>query len=49
MTKGNIICRPKDQGGLGVEVSDVKNKCLLKKWLFKILNEESVWQKLLHN
>jgi hypothetical protein len=28
-TKWNIICRPKDQGGLGIEVLDIKNKCLL--------------------
>jgi hypothetical protein len=49
LTKWNIICRPKDQGGPGVEVLDIKNKCLLSKWLFKLLNEEGVWQELLHN
>jgi hypothetical protein len=49
LTIWNIICRPRDQGGLGVEVLDIKNKCLLSKWLFKILNEEGVWQELLHN
>jgi hypothetical protein len=43
LTKWNIICRPKDQGGLGIEVLDIKNKCLLSKWLFKILHEEGVW------
>jgi hypothetical protein len=43
------ICRPKDQGGLGVEVLDIKNKCLLSKWLFKLMHEEGVWQELLHN
>src|SRR3954470_18767274 len=48
LTKWNIICRPRDQGGLGIEVLDIKNKCLLSKWLFKLLNEEGVWQKLLH-
>ena len=40
LTKWNIICRPKDQGGLGVEVLELKNKSLLCKWLFKILNED---------
>jgi hypothetical protein len=25
-----IICRPKDQGGLGVKVLDIKNRCLLR-------------------
>jgi hypothetical protein len=49
LTRWNIICRPKDQGGLGVEVLDLKNKCLLSKWLFKLLNEDGVWQELLHN
>ena len=41
--------RIKDQGGLGVEVLELKNKCLLSKWLFKLSNEEGVWQELLHN
>jgi hypothetical protein len=30
-------------------VLELKNKCLLSKWLFKLLNEEGVWQKLLRN
>jgi hypothetical protein len=45
----NIICRPKDQGGLGIEVLDIKNQCLLRRWLFKLLNEEGVWQEFLQN
>jgi hypothetical protein len=49
LTKWNIICRPKEQGGLGIEVLDIKNSCLLSKWLFKLLNEEGVWQQLLYN
>ena len=49
LTKWSIICRPKDQGGLGVELLQIKNKCLLSKWLSKILNEEGVWQELLCN
>ena len=49
LRKWNIICRPKDQGGLGIEVIDLKTKCLLSKWLFKLLNEEEMWQELLHN
>ena len=43
------MCRPKDQGGLGIENLEIKNKCLFSKWLYKILNEEDVWQELLHN
>jgi hypothetical protein len=42
-----MICRPKDQGGLGIEVLDIKNNCLLSKWLFKIINGEGMWQELL--
>jgi hypothetical protein len=49
LTKWNIVCRPKDQGGLGIEVLDIKNRCLLSKWLFKLLSEEGVWQELLSN
>jgi hypothetical protein len=45
----NIICRPKDAEGLGIEVLDIKNQCLLNKWLFTLLNEEGMWQELLHN
>jgi hypothetical protein len=49
LTKWNIVCRPKDQGGLGIEVLDIKNRCLLSKWLFKMLTEEGLWQELLTN
>jgi hypothetical protein len=27
---------------------DLKNKFLLSKWLYKLLNEDGVWQELLH-
>ena len=49
LTKWEIMCRPKDQGGLGIEVLELKNRCLLSKWLFKFLNEEGVWQELINN
>jgi hypothetical protein len=39
LTRWNIIFHPKDQGGLGIEVLEIKNKCLFYKWLFKILPE----------
>jgi hypothetical protein len=38
---------PKDFGGLGIQNIDIQNKCLLSKWLFKLINEEGVWQDLL--
>jgi hypothetical protein len=44
-----MICHPEDQGGLGIEVLDIKTNCLLSKWLFKIINEEGMWQELLCN
>ena len=43
LTKWNIICRPREQGGLGIEVLELKNNFLLSKWLFKLLSEEGVW------
>ncbi|WVZ71439.1 hypothetical protein U9M48_020026 [Paspalum notatum var. saurae] len=36
-------------GGLGITDLRIKNKCLLNKWLFKLLNEEGIWQNLLRN
>jgi hypothetical protein len=42
-----VVCRPKDQGGLGVHDLEVKNLALLGKWLFKLLTENGVWQTLL--
>ena len=32
-----------------MEVLELKNKCLISKWLFKLINEEGVWQELIHN
>jgi hypothetical protein len=43
------LYRPKDQGGLGIEVLDIKNRFLLSEWLFKLLSEEGVGQELLAN
>jgi hypothetical protein len=34
---------------LGIKVLDIKNSCLLSKWLFKLLNEKGMWQELIHN
>jgi hypothetical protein len=30
-----------------VEVLELKNKSLLSKWLYKLMNEEGVWQELI--
>jgi hypothetical protein len=37
------------QGGLGIQNLELQNKCLLIKWLFKLLNEDGMWQELLRN
>ena len=47
LAKWNIVCRPKDQGGLGIHDLEVKNRALLGKWLFKLLTEDGVWQTIL--
>jgi hypothetical protein len=49
LAKWELLCQPKDQGGLGIQNLEIQNKCLLSKWLFKLLNEEGVWQQLLRN
>ena len=47
--KWEVVCTPKDQGGLEVLNLDVHNKCLLSKWLFKLMNGDGFWQQLLRN
>ena len=43
------MCRPKDQGGLGILDLQLQNKCLLAKWLVNLLNTTGLWQTLLTN
>ncbi|WVZ62611.1 hypothetical protein U9M48_012339 [Paspalum notatum var. saurae] len=49
VARWEILCQPKDQGGLGILNLDLQNKCLLSFWLFKLCNEERVWQQLIRN
>ena len=49
LVKWNLICQPKLRGGLGVQNLDIQNKCLMSKWLFKLCNEDGLWQQLLRN
>jgi hypothetical protein len=49
LTKYEVVCTPKDQGGLGVLNLGVHNRCLLSKWLFKLINRDGVQQQLLKN
>lgn len=43
------MCQPKNQGGLSIIDLEVYNECLLSKWLYKLLNEDDVYLKLLGN
>jgi hypothetical protein len=47
LAKWEILFQPKEVGGLGIQNIDIQNKCLLSKWLFKLLNEDGLWQTLL--
>ena len=49
LTKWSVVCRPKDQGGLGIHDLQVKNEAFLSKWLFELLTEDGVWQTMLRN
>jgi hypothetical protein len=49
LAKWDILCRPKDQGGLGILNLHLQNKCLLAKWLVNLLNTDGTWQSLLRN
>jgi hypothetical protein len=39
------------QGSSGLEIQnlEIQNQCLLSKWLFKLINEEGLWQTILRN
>jgi hypothetical protein len=43
---GNFMST-KEQSGLGIINLEVQNICLLSKWLFKLINEDGVWQEIL--
>jgi hypothetical protein len=49
LAKWDILCRPKEQGGLGILDLQLQNKCLRAKWLVNLLNTYGIWQKLLRN
>src|SRR4051812_17981250 len=49
LAKWSVVCRSKDQGGLGIHDLQFKNEALLSKWLFKLLTEDGVWQTILRN
>jgi hypothetical protein len=34
---------------LGIQNFETQNQCLLSKWLFKLINEDGLWQTILRN
>jgi hypothetical protein len=40
LAKWDIMCRPKDQGGLGIIDLEIQNICLVSKWIVSLLNTE---------
>ena len=49
LAKWDILCRPKDQGGLGLIDLKVPNKCLLSKWIVNLVNGKGTRQSLFRN
>ena len=49
LAKWDILCHPKEQGGLGILDLQLQNKYLLAKWLVNLLNTNGLWQNLLTN
>ena len=49
LVKWNTLLQPKEQEGIGIQDLDIQNKYLLRKWPYKLCNEEGLWQQLLRN
>jgi hypothetical protein len=47
LAKWSILHKPRSVGGLVIIDLDIQNKCLLSKWIFKLLSEDGVWQQML--
>jgi hypothetical protein len=48
MVKWQVVCRPKDFGGLGIINNMLFNECLIDKWIWKIYKQKnSLWVRLL--
>jgi hypothetical protein len=42
LAKWSVVYRPKDQGGLGIQDLEIKNRSVLGKCLFKLLVEDGI-------
>ena len=49
LAKWDILCQPKDQGGLEIHNLELKNVALLSKWLYRLLMTDGTWQQILRN
>ena len=49
LAKWDIVCQPKEQGGLGIQNMELKNIALLSKWLYRLLTTDGTWQQILRN
>ena len=49
LARWSVLCRPKSQGGLGIQDLEIKNIALLSKWVYKLLTENGVWQEIIRN
>jgi hypothetical protein len=47
LDKWSILHKPISVGGMGIIDLDIQNKCLLIKWVIKLLNEDGLWQQIL--
>jgi hypothetical protein len=47
LAKWSILHKTKSVGGMGIINLDTQNKCLLSKWIVKLLNEDGTWQQVL--
>jgi hypothetical protein len=47
LARWSILHKPISVGGMGIIDLDIQNKCLLSKWVIKLLNEDGLWQQIL--
>lgn len=48
MARWELVCCPKDQGGLGIMNTRITNECLLVKWIWRITKElDEMWFRIL--